>query len=112
MVFECLSERASSRRGGLAQYARAHACRRLRRHLCRDTRRRFGGDATKIKAPSLFVAGSEDGATPPDLVRGSARLVPGARFEEIAGSGHLPCIDQPLKIVSLIAQHLLEAGYV
>ena len=72
----------------------------------------LAGDATKIKAPSLFVAGSEDGATPPDLVRESARLVPGARFEEIAGSGHLPCIDQSLKLASLIAEHLSEAGYV
>jgi 3-oxoadipate enol-lactonase len=69
-------------------------------------------DATKITAPTLFVAGSEDGSTPPAIVRESARLVPGARFEEIAGAGHLPCIDQPLKLAKLIAEHFAEAGYV
>ncbi len=69
-------------------------------------------DAPKITAPTLFAVGSEDGSTPPDLVGESARLVPQARIEVIAGSGHLPCIDQPLKLANLITQHFSEAGYV
>jgi 3-oxoadipate enol-lactonase len=69
-------------------------------------------DAPKITAPTLFAVGSEDGSTPPDLVRESARLVPQARFEVIEDSGHLPCIDQPVKLANLITGHFGEAGYV
>lgn len=69
-------------------------------------------DAPRITAPTLFAVGCEDGSTPPDLVRQSARLVPQARFELIANSGHLPCIDHPLELANLIAQHFSEAGYV
>ncbi|MGA8772347.1 MAG: hypothetical protein WB610_18480 [Rhodomicrobium sp.] len=112
-----LKTRSPSDNGGRADNQR-HPARPV---FIRDFGTELGGNARVIKpdfllddavVPNGMKIEFEDGATPPDLVRGSARLVPGARFEEIAGSGHLPCIDQPLKIVSLIAQHLLEAGYV
>jgi 3-oxoadipate enol-lactonase len=51
--------------------------------------------ASLIRQPCLCVAGEVDGATPPDLVRKLARLIPGARFELIAQAGHLPCVEQP-----------------
>lgn len=51
--------------------------------------------ASLIRQPCLCVAGEADGATPPDLVRELARLIPGASFELIADAGHLPCVEQP-----------------
>jgi 3-oxoadipate enol-lactonase len=69
-------------------------------------------EAPKIAVPTLVVVGSEDGSTPPDLVRATARLIPNARFEVIEGSGHLPCLDNPIKLVHLISEHLSRAGYV
>ena len=69
-------------------------------------------DARLINAPSLCLVGDEDGATPPDLVRGTAALIPGARFEVITGAGHLPCIEKPVQLSRLIVGHLKEAGYV
>jgi 3-oxoadipate enol-lactonase len=41
------------------------------------------------------VAGSEDGSTPPSLVRTLSGLVPGAEYAEIEGAGHLPCLQTP-----------------
>jgi 3-oxoadipate enol-lactonase len=69
-------------------------------------------DASKIKAPTLCVVGDEDGSTPPDLVRGTAEMIPGARFEIISKAGHIPCIEQPRVLSRLINQHLQEAGLV
>ena len=58
--------------------------------------------AKKIAVPTLCVVGEEDGATPPDLVKEMADLIPGARYEVIAGAGHLPCIEQPDTLARLI----------
>jgi 3-oxoadipate enol-lactonase len=49
----------------------------------------------RLRLPTLVVAGSEDGSTPPDLVREIADDIEGARFELIRGAGHLPPIDAP-----------------
>lgn len=46
-----------------------------------------------MRLPTLGIAGSEDGSTPPDLVRETTNLVPGSRFHLIRKAGHIPCID-------------------
>lgn len=66
--------------------------------------------AKGIAVPAICIAGDEDGATPPDVVRSLAALVPGARFELIAGAGHLPCIEKPDTVAGLIAGIVEEAG--
>lgn len=48
-----------------------------------------------ITCPVLTLAGSEDLATPPELVQAAAAAIPGARFEIITGAGHIPAIDNP-----------------
>lgn len=63
-------------------------------------------DAARIDVPTLVVAGSEDLSTPPALVRALAGRIPGARFEVIAGAGHLPCIEEPEALADLIADLL------
>lgn len=69
-------------------------------------------DADKIAAPTLCVAGDQDGSTPPDVVRGTASLIPGARFELIDGCGHIPCVEKPAVLTHLIQRHLQEIGLV
>ena len=69
-------------------------------------------DAARIQAPTLCVAGDQDGSTPPELVRGTAGLIPGARFELIESAGHIPCVEQPAVLARLIDHHLREAGLV
>ncbi len=56
-----------------------------------------------LRLPTLAIAGSEDGATPPDLVRETADLIPGSRFELIARAGHLPPVEAPEAYARLLA---------
>ena len=64
-----------------------------------------------LRLPALAIGGSEDGSTPPDLVRELAELIPGARFELIRGAGHLPCVEQPAAYAALLARFLDEIGH-
>jgi 3-oxoadipate enol-lactonase len=70
----------------------------------------FTEQAKQITVPTLCVVGEEDGATPPELVREMAGLIPGARYEIIPGAGHLPCIEQPQVLAGLIDGFLRENG--
>jgi len=67
---------------------------------------------SRLRLPCLAVCGSEDGATPPDLVRETAGLIPGSRFELIRAAGHLPCIEQPQVLGRLVSGFLKETGHV
>ena len=67
--------------------------------------------AGAIRGPTLVLVGDGDLSTPPDLVRATAVLIPGARFEIIAGAGHIPCVEQPASFVAAISRHLSEAGH-
>ncbi|KFG70887.1 3-oxoadipate enol-lactonase [Microvirga sp. BSC39] len=69
-------------------------------------------DAGRIAVPTLCVAGDQDGSTPADIVKGTADLIPGARFALIEGAGHIPCVEKPAELSRLIKQHLMEAGLV
>lgn len=60
------------------------------------------GQSRSIAAPTLVIAGLEDGSTPPELVRGLARLIPGARLAEIPGAGHLPMADAPAAVAAAV----------
>ena len=56
-----------------------------------------------LNLPVLLLAGSEDLSTPPALVAETAALIRGAQLLELQGSGHIPAIDAPAKVASLIA---------
>ncbi len=60
----------------------------------------------RLRLPTLAIVGSEDGATPPDLVRETAALIPGARFEIIPRVGHLPCVEDPAAYAELLGPFL------
>lgn len=64
-----------------------------------------------LTLPTLAIAGSEDGATPPDLVRETADLVKGSRFELIRGTGHLPPVDKPAEYAALLRSFLSSIGH-
>ncbi len=66
----------------------------------------------RLALPVLAIAGSEDGATPPDLVRETADLIAGARYALIRGAGHLPCITHPAEYAARLAGFLKEIGHV
>jgi 3-oxoadipate enol-lactonase len=55
----------------------------------------FYSTTAALRLPTLGIAGSEDGSTPPDLVRETVDLVPGSQFHLIRKAGHLPCVEAP-----------------
>ncbi len=65
-----------------------------------------------LRLPALAIAGSEDGSTPPDLVRETAESIDGARFALIHGAGHIPCVEAPEAFAGLITGFLRDAGLV
>lgn len=64
-----------------------------------------------IAVPTLVAVGDQDLSTPVDLVRDMASHIPGARFEIIAGSGHIPSIEQPRALAALMTRFLSEIGH-
>lgn len=64
--------------------------------------------AAAIAVPTLAVAGSHDAATPPDLVRSTADLIPGAGFVSLPGLGHLPCVEDPGAVARVVDAFLKE----
>lgn len=65
-----------------------------------------------LTLPTLGIAGTEDGSTPPDLVRETVDLIKGSRFELIRGVGHLPCVEKPEQYAALLTQFLKDVGHV
>ncbi|MEQ8346553.1 MAG: 3-oxoadipate enol-lactonase [Sneathiellaceae bacterium] len=61
-----------------------------------------------LRIPVLCVAGSNDGATPPALVKSLADLVPGARYALLDGPGHIPCVEAPAALGAEITRFLKE----
>ncbi|MEO3386218.1 3-oxoadipate enol-lactonase [Mesorhizobium sp. CAU 1741] len=64
-----------------------------------------------LELPALCIVGDQDGSTPPDLVRSTSNLIDGARFEIVAGAGHIPCVEQPEETIRLISAFLAEKGW-
>ena len=65
-----------------------------------------------LRLPVLGIAGSEDGSTPPDLVRETVDLVPGSQFALIRRAGHLPCVEKPEEYAELLTNFLKDTGHV
>jgi 3-oxoadipate enol-lactonase len=66
--------------------------------------------AGRIEAPTLCLVGDQDGSTPVALVRETAALIKGSRFEIIAGAGHLPNVEKPAAVARLIAEHVTRTA--
>jgi len=67
--------------------------------------------ARGVAVPTLCLCGTADIATTPELVQSLAALVPGARYQDIPGAAHIPCIEAPELLVGLIRGFIEEARY-
>lgn len=65
-----------------------------------------------LRLPTLGVAGSEDGSTPPDLVRETVDLIPGSQFHLIRKAGHLPCVEQPEEYAAVLTKFMRDTGHI
>ncbi len=65
-----------------------------------------------LRVPTLGIVGSEDGSTPPDLVRETVDLIPGSKFHIIRRAGHLPCVETPIDYAEVLTRFMKEVGHV
>lgn len=65
-----------------------------------------------LRLPALFLAGANDGSTPPDLMRETADLIPGAEFHLIRGAGHLAFLEKPQDYSQAVTGFLTRIGHV
>jgi 3-oxoadipate enol-lactonase len=70
----------------------------------------FLGPTSGLRLPTLCIAGSEDRATPADMPRELAELIPGARFRLIRRAGHLPHLEQPRAYADALIRFLVDTG--
>ena len=65
-----------------------------------------------LRLPALGIAGTEDGSTPPDLVRETVELIPASKFALLRKAGHLPCVEQPEEYGRILTDFLKGVGHV
>jgi len=64
----------------------------------------------RIKVPTLVLWGEEDGVVAPSYGRAFADAIPAARFATIAGTAHLPHLEQPETTVAEIHEFISGTG--
>ncbi len=72
----------------------------------------FYSTTAGLRLPVLGIAGSEDGSTPPDVVRETVDLVPGSKFHLIRGAGHLPCVEKPEEYAKVLTGFMRDTGHI
>jgi 3-oxoadipate enol-lactonase len=68
----------------------------------------YASAARTVKRPVLFLAGEKDGVTPAAMRKLNTAL-PGSKYVELAGAGHISNLDQPAPFNRAIAD-FLQAG--
>jgi pimeloyl-ACP methyl ester carboxylesterase len=58
----------------------------------------------RVQAPALVIWGENDTIIPPGYGRAYAESLPNARFELIPEAGHLPQMDQPERLLSVVQE--------
>lgn len=71
----------------------------------------FYATTATLTLPTLAIAGSQDAATPPDMVREMADLIRGSDFHLLRAAGHLPPADQPEAFADALASFLIRIGH-
>lgn len=57
-----------------------------------------------IAKPTLVVVGEHDAISPPAEMRQIAEAIPGARFVEVAGAGHMAPVEAPAAVNAALAE--------
>jgi 3-oxoadipate enol-lactonase len=68
--------------------------------------------AASIDKPTLVLCGEQDIATPPEMARRLASIVPNARLSLIPQAAHISCVEQPAVMATRIMQFLREVQIV
>lgn len=73
----------------------------------------FPADCARIRVPTLVISGDEalDRVVPVEATRRYASVIPGARYEQMKGTGHLGLLTQPKKFAQLISEFVHAYGH-
>lgn len=63
-----------------------------------------------ITVPTLCLAGALDRTAPPEVMRRMAERIPGARYVELAGTGHIANVEQPAAFDAAVITFLQETA--
>jgi pimeloyl-ACP methyl ester carboxylesterase len=66
----------------------------------------LGARLRDVAVPTLALWGEADRIVDPDYGRAYAAAVPGAVFELLPGTGHLPMVETPDQVLDVLARHL------
>lgn len=66
----------------------------------------LSGSTAGLTLPVLVVAGADDLASPPDIVRATAALITGAEYVELQNVGHLPSIEAPRTFAEIVTEFI------
>ena len=61
-----------------------------------------------IGVPTLCLAGEHDRTAPPKVLRGMAERIPGARYAELAGAGHIANVETPAAFDAVVTAFLQD----
>jgi 3-oxoadipate enol-lactonase len=64
----------------------------------------YAAAVATVKRPVLFLVGEKDAAAPP--MRKLNEALPGSRYVELAGAGHISNLDQPEAFTRAVADFL------
>jgi pimeloyl-ACP methyl ester carboxylesterase len=56
----------------------------------------------RVRVPTLFVWGENDGIVTPDYGRAYSRMIPGAEFSIVGRAGHYPHLERPGEFMTLV----------
>lgn len=64
-------------------------------------------DIPNLELPCLCIGGGADGSTPPALVESMAQAIPDADFVLIPEAGHIPCVESPQRMATVILDFVI-----
>ena len=65
-------------------------------------------EVAALRVPTMFLVGSEDPLTPPEILRRVHEIVEGSRFVEVPGCGHSVYFEQPDRFNEIVVQFMAE----
>lgn len=72
----------------------------------------FYTPTASLRLPTLGLGGDKDRSTPPDLVRETTELIPGAEFKLLRGAGHLAPETHPSEVLAELRPFLRRIGHI
>jgi pimeloyl-ACP methyl ester carboxylesterase len=70
----------------------------------------LGGRLADVSVPTLVVWGDSDGIADPDYGRAFAAAIPGARFQVLPDTGHLPQLESPQLLLDAVSEFIETHG--